>query len=119
MIKKIQTLYTKARSKPVGFSTDLVPSFLTAILLILISMFMSSCTTQEEILPGLCFSDGYGSYTCVEKEQEQEDERDMEELEPLYEACEEWTLHDGEAWMNCIMHEERRRHLLRKFEKTA
>ena len=46
-------------------------------------------------------------------------ERDMEELEPLYEACEEWIYHDGESWMNCIMHEERRRHLLKKFEKMA
>ena len=46
-------------------------------------------------------------------------ERDMEELEPLYEACEEWIYHDGETWMNCIMHEERRRHLLKKFEKMA
>ena len=116
MIKKIQNLYTKARSKPVGFSTDLVPSFFTALLLILISMLMSSCSTIE-ISPGVCYNDREGSHICPEKEED--DERDMEELEPLYEACEDWILHSGEAWMNCIMHEERRRHLLKKFEKTA
>lgn len=119
MIKKIQTLYTKARSKPVGFSTDLVPSFLTALLLIMISMFMSSCTTHEEILPGLCFSDVDGSYTCIEKDQKQEDERDMEELQPIYEECAEWELHSGEAWMQCIMNEERRRQLLERVKHTA
>jgi len=79
-------------------------------------MLMSSCSTIE-ISPGVCYNDREGSHICPEKEED--DERDMEELEPLYEACEEWTLHDGEAWMNCIMHEERRRHLLKKFEKTA
>ena len=116
MIKKIQNLYTKARSKPVGFSTDLESNFYTLIMLILISIFMSSCSTIE-ISPGVCYNDKEGSHICPEKEDD--DERDMEELEPLYEACEDWILHSGEAWMNCIMHEERRRHLLRKFEKTA
>ena len=100
MIKKIQTLYINL---VILFSILLLPS----------------CTAQEEILPGLCFSDGYGSYTCIEKDQKQEDERDMEELEPLYEACEEWELHSGETWMQCIMNEERRRQLLERVKHTA
>jgi len=110
MIKKIQTLYTKARSKPVGFSTDLVPSFLTALLLIMISMFMSSCSTQV-ILPGLCYNDKEGSHICPEKEEE--DKPDMEELQPLYDYCEPWAQYEtSEQWMKCIMNENKRRKLL-------
>jgi len=110
MIKKIQNLYTKARSKPVGFSTDLVPSFLTALLLIMISMFMSSCSTQV-ILPGLCYNDKEGSHICPEKEEE--DKPDMEELQPLYDYCEPWAQYEtSEQWMKCIMNENKRRKLL-------
>ena len=115
MIKKIQTLYTKARSKPVGFSTDLVPSFLTALLLIMISMFMSSCSTQV-ILPGLCYDDRDGTHLCPKDsppEQEEEDKPDMEELQPLYDYCEPWAQYEtSEQWMKCIMNENKRRKLL-------
>ena len=80
-----------------------------------IILFFVSCSTSV-VLPGLCYNDKDGTYICPEKEDK---ERDMEELEPLYEACEEWTLHSGEAWMNCIMHEERRRQLLNQVKNTA
>ena len=80
-----------------------------------IILFFVSCSTSV-VLPGLCYNDKDGTYICPEKEDK---ERDMEELEPLYEACEEWTLHSGEAWMNCIMHEERRRQLLDQVKNTA
>ena len=80
-----------------------------------IILFFVSCSTNV-VLPGLCYNDKDGTYICPEKEDK---ERDMEELEPLYEACEEWTLHSGEAWMNCIMHEERRRQLLNQVKNTA
>ena len=110
MIKKIQNLYTKARSKPVGFSTDLVPSFLTALLLIMISIFMSSCSTIE-ISPGVCYNDKEGSHICPEKEEE--DKPDMEELQPLYDYCEPWAQYEtSEQWMKCIMNENKRRKLL-------
>lgn len=111
MIKKIRNLYNKARSKPVGFSTDLESNFYTLIMLILISIFMSSCSTIE-ISPGVCYNDKEGSHICPEKEND-DDERDMEEFEPIYEYCEPWEF-DSEAWMNCIMNEESRRNLIRR-----
>ena len=43
----------------------------------------------------------------------------MEELQPIYDECEEWELHSGEAWMQCIMNEERRRQLLERVKHTA
>jgi hypothetical protein len=50
---------------------------------------------------------------------EEDYERDMEELEPIYEACADWESHSGEAWMQCIMNEQRRRQLLERVKNTA
>ena len=43
----------------------------------------------------------------------------MEELQPIYDECAEWESHSGEAWMRCIMNEERRRQLLERVKHTA
>ncbi len=84
-----------------------------------IILFITACTSTIEILPGLCYNDRDGTYICPKEYEESPVNRDMEELQPIYEECEEWELHDGEAWMNCIMNEERRRQLLERSKNTA
>jgi len=83
-----------------------------------IILFITACSSTV-ILPGLCYNDRDGTYICPESYPPPKQERDMEELEPLYKACEEWELHDGETWMNCIMNEERRRNLLERSKNTG
>ena len=75
---------------------------------------ISGCSTQV-ILPGLCYDDVYGSYLCLENKELDEEikleiDRDMEELEELYEFCEPWE--ESSVWYECIMNEEHRRQLL-------
>ena len=75
-----------------------------------IILFITACSSTV-ILPGICYNDRDGTYICPESYPPKQ-ERDMEELEPLYKACEEWESHDGESWMQCIMNEDARRKLL-------
>ena len=111
MKKWIKRVYTKPRTKPTGFSTDLESNIYTLIILTgLLLLSLSSCSTIEPI-EGLCYNDKDGTYLCPEKEEEPE--RDMEEFNPIYEYCEPWEF-DPEAWMNCIMNEESRRNLIRR-----
>ena len=84
------------------------------LILGVILLFLVSCS-HKEILPGLCYNDRHGTYMCPEEDYES----DMEELEPIYEACADWESHSGEAWMQCIMNEERRRQLLERVRNTA
>ena len=83
-----------------------------------IILFITACSSTV-ILPGICYNDRDGTYICPESYPPPEQERDMEELEPLYKACEEWESHDGESWMQCIMNEERRRNLLERSKNLA
>lgn len=87
-------------------------------LVILFSILLPSCSTQV-ILPGLCYNDRDGTHICPKDYEEEPVNRDMEELQPIYEECAEWELHSGEAWMQCIMNEERRRQLLERVKHTA
>ena len=87
-------------------------------LVILFSILLPSCSTQV-ILPGLCYNDRDGTHICPKDYEEEPVNRDMEELQPIYDECEEWELHSGEAWMQCIMNEERRRQLLERVKHTA
>ena len=82
-----------------------------------IILFITACSSTV-ILPGICYNDRDGTYICPESYPPKQ-ERDMEELEPLYKACEEWESHDGESWMQCIMNEERRRNLLERSKNLA
>ena len=82
-----------------------------------IILFITACSSTV-ILPGICYNDRDGTYICPESYPPKQ-ERDMEELEPLYKACEEWESHDGESWMQCIMNEERRRNLLERSKNQA
>tara|TARA_B100001250_G_C19596332_1_gene698602 strand:+ start:279 stop:593 length:315 start_codon:yes stop_codon:yes gene_type:complete len=82
-----------------------------------IILFITACSSTV-ILPGICYNDRDGTYICPESYPPKQ-ERDMEELEPLYKACEDWELHSGEAWMQCIMNEERRRNLLERSKNLA
>jgi len=84
MIKKIQNLY------------------INLILLLLLS-----CSQTIEILPGLCYHDSKSSHLCLETPSV----RDMEQLEPLYQQCEELT--SSQIWLDCIMNEQTRQELLR------
>jgi len=81
-----------------------------------ILLFITACQSTV-ILPGLCYNDRDGTHICPKSEEDYK--RDMEELEPIYEACEEWESHDGETWMQCIMNEQRRRQLLERVKNTA
>ena len=87
-------------------------------LVILFSILLPSCSTQV-ILPGLCYNDRDGTHICPKDYEEEPVNRDMEELQPIYEECAEWESHSGEAWMQCIMNEERRRQLLERVKHTA
>ncbi len=87
-------------------------------LVILFSILLPSCSTQV-ILPGLCYNDRDGTHICPKDYEEEPVNRDMEELQPIYDECAEWESHSGEAWMQCIMNEERRRQLLERVKHTA
>ena len=87
-------------------------------LVILFSILLPSCSTQV-ILPGLCYNDRDGTHICPKDYEEEPVNRDMEELQPIYDECVEWESHSGEAWMQCIMNEERRRQLLERVKHTA
>ena len=87
-------------------------------LVILFSILLPSCSTQV-ILPGLCYNDRDGTHICPKDYEEEPVNRDMEELQPIYDECAEWESHSGEAWMQCIMNEERRRQLLDRVKHTA
>ena len=96
-----------------------IDRLLGVLILGVILLFLASCTTSV-VLPGLCYDDRDGTHLCPkEYPPEQEDKPDMEELQPIYEECEEWIYHDGEAWMQCIMNEQRRRQLLERVKHTA
>ena len=83
-----------------------------------ILLFITACQSTV-ILPGLCYNDRDGTHICPKDYEEEPVNRDMEELEPIYEACEDWESHSGEAWMQCIMNEERRRQLYERQKNTA
>ena len=83
-----------------------------------IILFFVSCSTSV-VLPGLCYNDKDGTYICPKDYEEEPVNRDMEELQPIYDECAEWESHSGEAWMQCIMNEERRRQLLDQVKNTA
>ncbi len=87
-------------------------------LVILFSILLPSCSTQV-ILPGLCYNDRDGTHICPKDYEEEPVNRDMEELQPIYDECAEWESHSGEAWMQCSMNEERRRQLLERVKHTA
>ncbi len=88
--------------------------YLAALIVLFIGLMLISCSTQV-VLPGLCYDDTTGTYLCPEQIPEiKRDLDDMEEFEPIYEACEEWESHDGETWMQCIMNEQRRRELIKR-----
>jgi len=100
MMKLIKRVFTREYLETTIYTTFIIGS--------LMFLSLTSCTTSV-VLPGLCYNDRDGTYICPEEESE----RDMEELEPIYEYCEPWEF-DGEAWMNCIMNEESRRNLIRR-----
>ena len=112
MIKKIRKVFTRE-----NLETNI---YTTLILGSLVLMTFTSCSTQV-ILPGLCYDDRDGTHLCPKEypPEQEEDKRDMEELQPIYDECEEWELHSGEAWMQCIMNEERRTQLLERVKHTA
>ena len=110
MMKLIKKVFTNTRQLETTIYT-------TIILGSLVFMSLTSCSTIEPI-QGLCYNDRDGTYICPESYPPKQ-ERDMEELEPLYKACEEWESHDGESWMQCIMNEERRRNLLERSKNLA
>ena len=90
--------------------------YLAAVIVLFIGlMLISGCSTQV-VLPGLCYDDRTGTHLCPEQipEIKRDLDEDMEEFEPIYEACEEWELHDAETWMQCIMNEQRRRELMKR-----
>ena len=104
MMKWIKKVFTNTRQLETTIYT-------TFILGSLVFMSLTSCSTIE-LIDGLCYNYKDGTHLCPEKEEE-EDKRDMELFEPIYEYCEPWEF-DGEAWMNCIMNEEQRRNLIRR-----
>ena len=110
MIKKIRKVFTRE-----NLETNI---YTTLILGSLVLMTFTSCSTQV-ILPGLCYDDRDGTHICPKDYEEEPVNRDMEELQPIYDECAEWESHSGEAWMQCIMNEERRRQLLERVKHTA
>ena len=44
------------------------------IYIIIAILFLSSCTVVHEPLPGLCYTDEIGTYTCIR----------IEDLDPIY-----------------------------------
>ena len=107
MMKLIKKVFTNTRQLETTIYT-------TFILGSLVLMSLTSCTTSV-VLPGLCYDDRDGTHLCPKEypPEQEEDKRDMELFEPIYEYCEPWEF-DSEAWMNCIMNEERRRNLIRR-----
>ncbi len=87
--------------------------YTTFILVSLVLMSFTSCTTTVELIDGLCYNDRDKSHLCLEEE----DERDMEQLEPLYEACDKY-IHTYD-WYDCIMNKEKRQTLLNKARYTS
>ena len=120
MKKLMKELFTRA-----NLETNI---YITFILGSLIFLSLTSCSTIEP-LEGLCYNDRDGTYLCPKKDEcdtdmdssadnmcldsvPEEKEPDMEELQPLYDYCEQFQYHGGEVWMQCIMNEDARRKLL-------
>ena len=99
MMKLIRKVFTRANLESYIYTALILGS--------LVLMSLTSCSTIEPI-EGLCYNDRDGTYLCPKEEKE----TDMEELQPLYDYCEQFETHGGEVWMQCIMNEDARRKLL-------